>query len=194
MKNRGLSYHHGNLRSALVDAALERLERGERVTALSVRVLAVACGVSAGAPYRHFPSSDSLIAAVATRGFEMLDASLAGSRDLVDMGVAYVRFAHRHPELYRAMFHFPQRELGEHAELAAAAEATYERLAAIVRGGAHAETGGAERVVELSAAAWAFVHGVADLVVNEYTTTIDPDDDESLRALIGVVARGVERT
>ncbi|MFC6746387.1 TetR/AcrR family transcriptional regulator [Methylobacterium persicinum] len=64
-------YHHGDLRAALVLAALERLEAGG-AAALSLRGIARDCGVSAMAPYRHFADKDALLDAVAGHGFQEL--------------------------------------------------------------------------------------------------------------------------
>ncbi|MFA7822962.1 TetR/AcrR family transcriptional regulator [Aeromonas dhakensis] len=64
-------YHHGNLRQALIDAALLVVER-DGYQALSLRDLAQALGVSRGAPYRHFPDRDALLRACAKEGFRLL--------------------------------------------------------------------------------------------------------------------------
>src|SRR5215472_7707973 len=68
-------YHHGNLRTALLDAA-ERTLRERGVQALSLRELAREVGVSHGAPRRHFPDRQSLLDALAGAGFERLGAEL----------------------------------------------------------------------------------------------------------------------
>lgn len=99
---KGGSYHHGDLRAALVDAALTLIaERG--IAALSVAEAARRTGVSAAAPYRHFPTRVALLRAAATRSAELLAAELheaAGSTgDPVEALAAtagvYVRFVVR---------------------------------------------------------------------------------------------------
>src|SRR2546428_5567598 len=65
------TYHHGNLRTALLRAAGERLEK-QGITALSLREAARRVGVSHNAPYRHFADREALLAALAAQGFEML--------------------------------------------------------------------------------------------------------------------------
>lgn len=96
-------YHHGDLRAALVDAALALIaEQG--VEALSVAEAARRTGVSAAAPYRHFPTRLDLLKAAAARGAELLAAELreaAGKTDdprekLAETARAYVRFVVRH--------------------------------------------------------------------------------------------------
>ena len=65
----GRGYHHGNLRQALLDAALALIEAGEE-QGVSLRTVAARAGVSNAAPYRHFKDREALLAAVATIGFE----------------------------------------------------------------------------------------------------------------------------
>jgi AcrR family transcriptional regulator len=70
------SYHHGRLRQALLDAAVARLLEDESA-AVSLRALAADVGVSPMAVYRHFADVDSLLAALAVRGFQMLAEHLS---------------------------------------------------------------------------------------------------------------------
>ena len=97
------SYHHGDLRAALVDAGLALVaEHG--VDALSVAEAARRTGVSPAAPYRHFPTRQALLVAVATRAAELLAAELRVSLAAVDdpyealaaTAAVYVRFVVRH--------------------------------------------------------------------------------------------------
>lgn len=74
-------YHHGGLREALVEAGLAILEEGGDPASLGLREAARRAGVSAMAPYRHFPDKDALLAAVATVGFERLRAALEAADD-----------------------------------------------------------------------------------------------------------------
>src|SRR5690349_3579164 len=96
------TYHHGDLRPALLKAAGRVLEK-EGPAALSLRELARRAGVSHNAPYRHFADREALLAALAADGFRMLGEVLgvASSRH---RGEAYVRFALEHPQLFRLMF------------------------------------------------------------------------------------------
>ena len=104
-------YHHGELRSALVSAALEVLER-EGPNALSLRGLARIVGVSSMAPYHHFADRAALMAAVAAAGFDRLQQRKLGVQSLVDASprealiagtASYVSFVLDHPNLYRLM-------------------------------------------------------------------------------------------
>lgn len=105
------AYHHGDLRNALLAAALERVEK-DGPEAVSLRDLAETLGVSRAAPYRHFASRDDLLAEVAAQGFEALvrvyDAALDGPGDgrqrLYAASTAFFAFATDRPGLYRLMF------------------------------------------------------------------------------------------
>ena len=104
------AYHHGDLRDALVRAALEILE-DSTVTEVSVRAAARRAGVSTGAPYRHFADRDALLSAVAAVGYRELAGALVAAHpapktadDLADIAVAYVQFALTRPGLFRVMF------------------------------------------------------------------------------------------
>ncbi len=105
------SYHHGDLRRALSDAALALLAE-EGGWNFSIRELARRAGVSHSAPNKHFPTKRDLLAALAGVGFDMLrERMLADSAGVepADLAlaatcVAYVRFAVEKPALYRLMF------------------------------------------------------------------------------------------
>lgn len=106
------NYHHGDLRTALIEAALEIIsELGPQ--GLTIRKVAQRVGVSHAAPYRHFPDKDHLVLAVVERGFELLDQQIeqaraaAGNDRLLQFaagGDAYLNFALNHPAYYRVMF------------------------------------------------------------------------------------------
>ena len=105
-------YHHGNLREALIRAALDLIaEKGP--AGFTFADAARSAGVSSAAPYRHFRDRDALMADVARRGFELLQAELARAWDegrpeplgaFERIGRAYLDFARREPAFYSAMF------------------------------------------------------------------------------------------
>lgn len=105
------SYHHGNLRPALVAAALKEIAR-EGPDGFSLREVARRAGVSAPSVYRHFESKEDLLAAVAAECSERIDAAiveaLASAPDhplekFRARGIAIVVFAATHPEHFRAL-------------------------------------------------------------------------------------------
>ena len=164
-------YHHGNLREALIAAALEMIaERG--LAGFAVAELARAVGVSQAAPYRHFRDRNALVAEIARRGFEQLAAELQGARQAGNPGPvvalercaqAHLAFAGRETAVYAAMFEagFPA---GEHPELVRAREAAF----AVLRQASQAacdESRAARRPPALMVAlhVWSLTHGIADL-------------------------------
>jgi AcrR family transcriptional regulator len=108
---KGGRYHHGDLRPALVDAAIAVIaERGVRD--FSMAEASRRLGVTTAAPYRHFADRDELLAAVAARGLTVFAAMLSGAADAADppaqrlaaMAGAYVRFAAEQRPLFDALF------------------------------------------------------------------------------------------
>jgi len=102
------TYHHGDLRAALLSAARALLDEGG-VPAVTLREAARRAGVSPAATYRHFADKDALLVALAVQGFgefaAAMKAAFEASREpMADMGVAYVQFAVDRPGLFRLMF------------------------------------------------------------------------------------------
>lgn len=105
-------YHHGNLKEALVQAALNLIaEKGP--SGFTFAEAARSAGVSPAAPYRHFRDRDALMADVALRGFVQFEAALASAWDdgrpdafaaFERVGKAYLAFARSEPAYYSAMF------------------------------------------------------------------------------------------
>ena len=172
-------YHHGKLRETLVEAALERLQT-EGPTALGLRELARGVGVSPSAPYRHFADRQALLEAVATEGFRRFSATMseaaAGLPDteqLEAMARAYVRFAVGAPHLFRLMFS-AEIEHRRDPALAAAAKAAYASLAAA----AAREDAGAPAKVAITA--WAFVHGLSVLLIDQQILGVSASGADTL--------------
>ncbi|MER5891023.1 TetR/AcrR family transcriptional regulator [Streptomyces sp. NPDC001941] len=166
-------YHHGDLRAACLRSARKLLEE-DGSAALSLRAVARRAGVSATAPYRHFADRDALVSAVAAQGYGELAAHLTAAHpsprtpeDLVELAVAYVRFALERPAIFRVMFAEPCDPASE--ERAAASAATWAYVHDVVRGvfpGSDAQT--------LSTALWAIVHGLAFLHLDGKLDTSTP--------------------
>jgi AcrR family transcriptional regulator len=164
-------YHHGNLREALIRAALD-LIASKGPAGFTFADAARWAGVSSAAPYRHFRDRDALMIDVARRGYEMFEAALrkawnAGKPDPFSafdtLGRAYLAFARAEPAYYSAMFEAgipagadPQlREAAERAfsVLREAAEALAQRLPKDKRPPA----------LMMSLHVWAMSHGIASL-------------------------------
>ncbi|HTN24907.1 MAG TPA: TetR/AcrR family transcriptional regulator [Solirubrobacteraceae bacterium] len=142
----GPRYHHGNLRSALLQRAARTVdERG--VQAISLRELARETGVSHAAPRRHFPDRQALLDALAEEGFERLGGDLRRAIEaagpafrprLHALAHAYIGFATSHPALLELMFAGKQREGADGVR--EAADRTFSvALAAIAEGQAGGE-------------------------------------------------------
>ena len=104
-----MSYHHGDLKNALIEAGAEILSK-EGVTGLSMRRVAQKVGVSQAAPYAHFADKQALIAAIATEGYQRLYEALRAAiarggddaeRQLVEGAWTYVEFALEHASLFK---------------------------------------------------------------------------------------------
>lgn len=193
------NYHHGDLRRALLDAALARLADGG-AAGLSLRGLARDAGVSPTAVYRHFADKDELLAAIATEGFEGLRAeTLAGGEEggadpegrLLGIGWGYVRFAREHPAHYRLMFGPQMVDKARHPALEKAATASYAVLEDAVRAGVEAGALTPPDVRLLSTAAWSLVHGLAMLIIDGL---VDPKlaNDAMVGRITGLLAAGME--
>ncbi|MFE0529426.1 TetR/AcrR family transcriptional regulator [Micromonospora parva] len=154
------SYHHGDLRRALLAAALEAIEEVGPV-ALSLRDLARRAGVSHAAPAHHFGDKAGLLTALATQGFDLLTQALTeADGDLLEAGVAYVDFAVTRRAYFEVMFR-PELHRADDAELIAAQG----RAGAALRAGvATLPTGGTPADPGRDAlAAWSIAHGFATL-------------------------------
>lgn len=167
------SYHHGDLRAALITTAMGMLERGEP---FSIRAVAREAGVSATAPYRHFPDRDALESALAAQGLRDLKADLTRGRDLpatvselAELGVTYVEFALRRPALFRLMFGNECDD--ENDERVRAAAEVHELLAAAITGVfPDAEP------TDLALGGWGLVHGLACLYLDRKLTAPSIED------------------
>ncbi len=155
------------------------------VESLKLREVARGAGVSHNAPYRHFPQSEALLAALAVEGFEWLGAAqrqAEAAGGLRAMGEAYVEFALAHPQRFRLMFggRIP---LAKHARLREVAARAFEDLA----GALAARVPGAPGAADASIAAWALVHGLALLLMGDRIALQGRDREAFIRSVLGSV-------
>ncbi len=164
-------YHHGNLKEALLRAALQLIaEKGP--AGFTFAEAARFAGVSPAAPYRHFRDRDELMANVALRGFAQFEAALARAWDggrpdaltaLDRLGKAYLDFARAEPAYYSAMF-----EAGIPTSASPELREAGDRAFAVLREAAEALCGqmppkGRPPALMVALHLWATAHGVASL-------------------------------
>lgn len=177
------SYHHGDLKAALVEAGVEIL-RKEGLEALTLRAVARKAGVSQAAPYRHFPDRRALMAAVAERGFQRLQETMittmggAGGRPgLKAIAIAYVRFALENGPEYRLMF---GSELADTTDLPSLRETGRGVLQFVAHGMAQLQKAGLigpGDPMMLAVSTWSTLHGLAMLTLDGQVAGIAPNVD-----------------
>jgi AcrR family transcriptional regulator len=166
------SYHHGNLKEVLLDAALALIsEVGPQ--AFTLREVARRAGVSHNAPYRHFRDKDELLAVVAVQGFERLTAAMkrsaargATAEERFRLcGRGYVSFALRWPQHFLVMFDLPSSrdKYPEYAEAGDEAFATLLKFIVECQETGVLSAGDPE---PLAFMAWSMVHGIAKLAAS----------------------------
>lgn len=162
------SYHHGDLRSALIEAGLALLNE-RTIDALSLREVARAVGVSATAVYRHFPDKQALLMALCNEGAERLGAAQQAAMNAAGGGQAgfdaagqtYVRFALAHPALFRLMMTTTAVGGFDGGEASSAMRLLRETVADL----AGADASDDQRRMH-AAHAWSLVHGMAMLMLD----------------------------
>ena len=177
------SYHHGDLREALLDAALSGLDQHGELP--SWRALARACTVSQTAPYRHFANFDVLQVAVAAACFRRLTAAIRAATEKLEdpferlaAGLtAYFRFGYRHPSWYALMFG-RKRALLDNAEVETAGSEAYGTLVAAV-----ASCGVADSAA-VAFSLWCAVHGLADIAASGLRSPLPGTRPETLPAQV----------
>jgi AcrR family transcriptional regulator len=158
----GRPYHHGDLRRAILGAALDVIA-ANGPSALSLRDLARRAGVSHAAPAHHFKDRAGLLTAIAAEGFGLLASTLREAGDLKEAGVRYVRFAREHPAHFQVMF-APELLRAGDLELATARALAGEALREAVTAVPPESRGRDARLAGV--AAWSLAHGFATLLLS----------------------------
>lgn len=194
-------YHHGNLREALVQAAMELIaEKGP--AGFTFADAARWAGVSSAAPYRHFRDREALLADVARRGFEQFESELAVAWNdgkpeplaaVAKVGRAYLAFARSQPAYYGAMFSVGL-DYEKHEELNHAAD----RAFAILRRAAEAislrvPVEARPPALMMSLHVWAMSHGIATLFIDSSASTrkLPMNAEDLLEAGVLIYLRGL---
>lgn len=178
-------YHHGDLKKALLAAALDIVE-SSGVEALTLRAVAAKLGVSHAAPVYHFRTKADLVSALAEQGFQLfadaLEASAEGPDEgrLLRVGRAYLSFARQHPNHYRVMF---GPELVGLVVPSAGFSAASERALSVLRlsAGDPPEAGW---LGERALFAWSLVHGLVTLRTGPLLCNLPADQTQALEDLM----------
>ncbi|HEU0216160.1 MAG TPA: TetR/AcrR family transcriptional regulator [Stellaceae bacterium] len=194
-------YHHGNLREALIDAALNLIAQ-KGPAGFTFADAARSAGVSSAAPYRHFRDRDALLADVARRGFEAFEAHLETAwnggnpepfRAFEALGRAYLSFARDEPAYYSAMF-----EAGVALDSDAGLRQASDRAFAVLRRAAEAlcarlPLDKRPPALMVSLHIWSLSHGIASLFGrgDAGRRALPMSPEELLEAAVLVYLRGI---
>lgn len=196
------TYHHGDLKNALLEAALEIIaESGSDL--FTLREAARRLGVNHRAVYRHFEDKTTLLAAVAEQGFAALTA--AGTKEmarlpeaeveerLLALAHAYLKFALEHHGHFRVMFGPRLNEDGRFPSLEAEVSRAFKMLRAEFDRGVKLEIFPALNTVDATVSMWSAVHGFATLVVTRRIPVKKTKLSEYSDRIIGPLLKGLLR-
>jgi AcrR family transcriptional regulator len=197
-------YHHGDLRRALIEAALA-LVTEEQDWTFSLREVARRAKVSHNAPYNHFPEKQDLLIAVAAAGFEKLEQRMAASvagvdaaeQALLACGKAYIECGLENPALYRLMFGpaLAKSKGGRPAEAVSAGDGAKAVLEGVILRGARSGVFAVSPDNALDQAsvvffAWSVVHGLTTLLLDDFVET-ELKVDDLVKQIERVVLKGL---
>lgn len=183
------SYHHGDLRSALVAFAVDHVRR-QGPESFSLREAARDAGVTSGAAYKHFADKDALLAAVAAEAFKLLaqrtqkaTSGLKGKDRLQTAAMAYIDFASAEPRLFKLAFsRFGSNNRADHDGI----PDSFEQLRAAVAGVQNEP--GKQVDPDILSFAWAIAHGAASLISDGMWKKNDPRAEAALRLSFSVLS------
>lgn len=196
------SYHHGNLRAALLQAAVE-LIREAGVEKLSLRGLARKVGVSQTAPYRHFQDKNHLLVEIAKQTFEelaqatraLIDPSGSATKNIEAAGKAYLNFAIHNPERYKLVFGPSIENRAEYPDLIDSGQKAFGILKQLVEAGIQQQELLDEDPQILSTTCWSNIHGFAALAIDGFydRQVAFSDFDTLLNSHVRLSIRGIVR-
>lgn len=196
------TYHHGDLRNALIQAGQELLAE-EGVAGLELRKVARRAGVSHAAPYRHFADRQALLVAIAEQGFQLLGAQIRAAlieaptdvtAHIEHAGRAYVLFARENPALIREMFSGLTIDRKADTSLYAASKAVFGQIAAIMQRGQEQELIAKGDPNKQTFVMWSLIHGLAMLMIEhqipaEYSDAVE----DTVKMFMQTLYRGLKR-
>jgi AcrR family transcriptional regulator len=187
------SYHHGDLRAALLEAAWE-LVRESGVEGLTLREAARRAGVSPAAPYHHFKDKSELLGEMGAQSLAALDEAsrqaigptMTAREKLQAIGTAYVMYAVQHPAAFRLMF---RPEMGNpFASLAPGCRPVFDLLQSVMAE-FHAAGEVGEDTDTALIAAWSLAHGLAVLLLDGPLQPMTADPEQVRRLAEAITAK-----
>jgi AcrR family transcriptional regulator len=193
-------YHHGNLKLALLDAAIEQIKT-VGVEKLSLRGMARTVGVSQTAPYRHFKDKNQLLAEVAAQAFtelyqcsqSALDPNASAITSIQATGMAYLQYAIENPEKYRLLFGNTIQNRRSYTTMVEAGERSFQILIDQVERGIEAGDFIPGCSLLLANTLWTQVHGAASLILDGFYQgrELPMPFDDFLKAQIQIGSRAL---
>jgi AcrR family transcriptional regulator len=191
------TYHHGNLRLALLNAARE-LAAENTIDSITLREVARRAGVSHAAPYHHFADKRALLRALAIDAFSELDTQIKAKwqtdpiQNLNAIGMVYVQFALSHPTEFRFMFRKNLCEpIGTPDELTETANGIFEMLISTIRTMQETGLASAGNPQELALIVWSTIHGLSNLLIDAPIAP-QPIPDGYLEYQMGLVQKTLQ--
>jgi AcrR family transcriptional regulator len=187
------TYHHGNLKEALISAGLKILSE-QGIERLSLRNVAKRVGVSHTAPYNHFSNKQALLAAISTAGHEQLYQTLLNtfekirysSTDIIsEIAWSYLQFALDDPGRFKLLFSGALEEEREHPEYVETSLKNIARLEEIIVFCQNKGQIAGGKVESIAIRLWSSVHGFAHLALEDQFPK-EYIQDQSLKELLKI--------
>lgn len=174
------SYHHGNLKSKLLELAIIKIEEFGAEN-LSIRDLARDIGISKNAPYRHFKNKDMLLEAIADFGFckltEMMNSAIAegGSckENIKNIGFKYLDFSREHPNIYKVMFFNNWKAPSYNPIYDQNGKDAFMVLMDQIKSGIERGELKSKDPIKASMTVWAYIHGCASFYIDKINLPFD---------------------
>lgn len=194
------SYHHGNLKLALLDAAIAQIKE-VGVEKLSMRGVARTVGVSQTAPYRHFKDKNHLLADIAAQAFtelyernlSLINPTASTMENIQAVAIDYLQYAKENPEKYRLLFGSNIENRRSYSDMVEAGERSFQLLVDQVERGIENKEFISGCSLLLANTLWTQVHGAASLILDGFyqNRELPMPFDDFLRAQLMIASRAL---
>ena len=191
IKNKMESYHHGDLKNALISTGV-KIIFDEGIDKLSIRYAAKKLGVSHTAPYRHFKDKEELVVAIAVKGFDILEKELDDAiakhpdnylSQFTEAAGAYINFAKNNHEYYKIMFGNYIMNKTDYPQFFKAYDSSFKKMLIIVVGIMGSKGKKKDEIAVTTIAAWSLVHGYSSLIIDNQMDKLVGSDGQ-VKALL----------